>query len=124
MNVCFGSSQAWRKRRRISPPAELSRLPVGSSARTISGPVTQGAGDSHPLLLAARELVRPVLPARFLEGDPREAFQAALADCLTATDKAAAVNRSKGKFVQIAFSLFLAQLLILVFLLATVSPGP
>ena len=45
---------------RISRAVRLSRLPVGSSASRISGIVGQGAGDGDALLLAARELLRPV----------------------------------------------------------------
>ena len=38
-----------------------SRLPVGSSASRTCGPVDEGAGDRHALLLTARELVRKPL---------------------------------------------------------------
>ena len=40
----------------ISTLVRVSRLPVGSSARRMRGPVDQRAGDGHPLLLAARQL--------------------------------------------------------------------
>ena len=42
-------------------PVSLSRLAVGSSARTMSGPRHQGAGDGHPLALPAGQLVGLVL---------------------------------------------------------------
>ena len=41
----------------ISSPIFESRLPVGSSARTISGLVHDGAGDGDALLLSAGQLV-------------------------------------------------------------------
>ena len=44
---------------KISSPPFRSRLPVGSSARRTTGP-DQGPRDRHPLLLASRELGRPV----------------------------------------------------------------
>ena len=47
----------------------VSRLPVGSSAMTSGGPAGQGPGDRGALLLAARQLVRPVAGA-VAEPDP------------------------------------------------------
>ena len=41
-----------------------SRLPVGSSARIRPGPLASARRDRHPLLLAARQLGRPVVEAR------------------------------------------------------------
>ena len=40
-----------------------SRLPVGSSASRDAGTVGDGAGDRHALLLAPRQLRRPVVAA-------------------------------------------------------------
>ena len=48
---------------RISAPVRESRLPVGSSAKMMSGSAGQGPGDGDPLLLAARQLARAVLQA-------------------------------------------------------------
>ncbi len=45
---------------RTSAPDRESRLPVGSSAKMISGRVTNARADRDPLLLAARELGRSV----------------------------------------------------------------
>ena len=45
----------------ITWPVSESSWPVGSSARRSFGPVRQRPGDRDPLLLAARQLVRPVL---------------------------------------------------------------
>ena len=42
------------------PEVSGSRLPVGSSASSSRGAVGERAGEGHPLLLAARELGRPV----------------------------------------------------------------
>ena len=51
------------KSRMISSPVALSRLPVGSSARSSDGLAHQRAGDGHALPLAAGELVRLVVHA-------------------------------------------------------------
>ena len=48
-----------------------SRLPVGSSAKMTAGSVRQRARDRHALLLAARQLARPV-PQAILEPDHLE----------------------------------------------------
>ena len=45
---------------RISAPARESRFPVGSSAKMISGLLIERARDRDALLLAARQLGRPV----------------------------------------------------------------
>ena len=58
--ACSSSSRARR-----ACPVAWSRLPVGSSARTIGRLPDQGAGDRDPLPLPARELGRPrVQPVR------------------------------------------------------------
>ena len=57
------SLTALRMNSRISAPARLSRLPVGSSAKMISGRRGQGAGHGDALLLAARQLARAVRQA-------------------------------------------------------------
>ena len=57
------SRTAVRMNERISAPVRESRLPVGSSAKMISGSAGQGAGDGDALLLAAGELGRAVLEA-------------------------------------------------------------
>ena len=44
-------------------PVAASRLPVGSSANSSFGPMDEGAGQRHALLLAARELGRVVVAA-------------------------------------------------------------
>ena len=48
---------------RISAPVRESRLPVGSSAKMISGFGREGPGDGDALLLATGELRRAVLQA-------------------------------------------------------------
>ena len=57
-----------------SAPEWLSRLPVGSSARTRAGSVTSARAIADPLLLAARQLgrlvVQAVAQAEPLEGRP------------------------------------------------------
>ena len=57
-----------RSRSSTSAPARESRFPVGSSAKTISRPAGQRAGDSDPLLLAAGQLAGPV-PQPVAEAD-------------------------------------------------------
>ena len=52
-------------------PFAASRLPVGSSAKRILGPVDEGPRHRHALLLAARELRRVVVPA-VAQSHPRE----------------------------------------------------
>ncbi len=47
----------------IPRPVSESSWPVGSSASSSVGPVGERAGDRHALLLAAGQLVRPVLGA-------------------------------------------------------------
>jgi hypothetical protein len=61
---------------------------------------------------------------RFLDAGTREAFTAALSDSIAATENAVAVNSIKGRLVRASFALFIAQLLILVLLLATFPPAP
>ena len=56
----------------ISSPVAVSRLPVGSSARSRRGSRHQRARDGRALRLAARELGRPVVRA-VGEADPLEA---------------------------------------------------
>ena len=59
---------ALRRKASSAAPARESRLPVGSSAKTSSGPGDQRPGDGDPLLLAAGELRRPVIePVRQAE---------------------------------------------------------
>ena len=50
-----------RMNARISAPARESRLPVGSSAKMISGRCGQRPGHGDALLLAAGELAGPVV---------------------------------------------------------------
>jgi hypothetical protein len=66
----------------------------------------------------------PAMKQRFLDAPSHEAFTAALSDCIAATGSAVAVNRIKGRLVRASFALFIAQLLILVLLLATFPPSP
>ena len=49
-----------RRKPSTSAPDVESRLPVGSSAKTIVGPAHQRPGARHPLLLATGQLARPV----------------------------------------------------------------
>ncbi len=58
--VSPSSFSSWRISR-ISTDVRLSRLPVGSSASRIGGPVHEGARDGHALLLPAGHLRREVL---------------------------------------------------------------
>ena len=55
----------------MSAPDRLSRLPVGSSAKTIAGRADERAGDRHALALAAGEL-RRVVRQPVAEPDPLE----------------------------------------------------
>jgi hypothetical protein len=59
---------------------------------------------------------------RLLDAKPHEAFMAALSDSIAATEDVAKINRYKGKMVQVAFALFVAELLILVLLLVSLAP--
>ena len=59
----------------ITWPVSESSWPVGSSARSSFGPVGERPGDRDPLLLAARQLVRPVLRP-LAQADERRAARA------------------------------------------------
>ena len=81
----------------MASPVRLSRLPVGSSARTIAGSPTQRPGDGDPLALAAGQGAGPVRrPGR--RGRRRRARRAARASALA--PRHAGVEQAVGDVLQ------------------------
>ena len=73
--VWLSSRPDWRSMARTASEFLVSRLPVGSSARTMAGWVMRARGDGDALLLAAGELVGAVPEAAVEAEDAGEVIE-------------------------------------------------